>query len=97
MVCDLKKAGPAEGYSPSMELVETKLEQLQVQIINLAQGLPPRQSSPRIKDIQINSGNFNFNSQNKNTKVKSNKLGNKPAKQEDLIGEQPHSPPQFRN
>ena len=61
-------------------------------------GIPLKQdSSPRIKDVQINSGNLTINSQNRNTKVKSNKLGNKPSKQSDLNNEQSHPLPQFRN
>ena len=46
-----------------MELIEGKLEQLQAQITNLAMGIPLKQdSSPRIKDVQINSGNLTINS-----------------------------------
>ena len=95
---DIKSTKSAVSIAPSSELIDCQLEQLQTQITNLAQGLPLRQdSSPRIKDVQINSGNFNFNSQNKQSNIRSNKLGNKPSKPEDLISEQSHSPPQFRN
>jgi hypothetical protein len=78
---ELKRAKPGVGLGLTSELVEYKLEQLQAQITNLAQGLPPRRDpSPKIKDVKINSDNLTFNSMNKNTKVKSNKLGNKPSK-----------------
>ena len=84
------------------ELVEFKLEQLQLQITNLAQGRPPKQdSSPRqnkrqVIDDQIAS---EVDLSAKNKKVRSSKLGSGPKMnvQSDVLSNGSNSPLQFRN